>query len=65
MNTEEDVFEDYFIPKGSIVIANLWLVIHPAGRLVYFTILTLTPAGPCYATKKTTPMVKPTTLPGF
>lgn len=24
MNTEDDVYDDYFIPKDSIVIANMW-----------------------------------------
>ena len=34
MSTEDDVYEGYFIPKGSLVLANSWFVLNPIPALV-------------------------------
>ena len=34
MTTEDDEYRGYRIPKGSLVVANIWCVIKPLGRFV-------------------------------
>ena len=52
MSTEEDVYQGYRIPKGTIVIPNTWCVIS-----LYYSerSLTVYPIGPCYMTPKSFP----------